>query len=67
MIGFCRSYLRPVFHNRMRLPDSGNPFCEEGLAGGTPDSPRLPEIPPRLISRRTGGRTPPPTESSPTP
>jgi len=27
--GFCRSYLRPVFHNRMRLPDSGNPFCEE--------------------------------------
>ncbi|EOD25091.1 hypothetical protein EMIHUDRAFT_450438 [Emiliania huxleyi CCMP1516] len=28
--GFCRSYLRPVFHNRMRLPDSENPFCEEG-------------------------------------
>ena len=46
MIGFCRSYLRPVFHNRMRLPDSENPFCEEGwrsVLQTRRDSARSPE------------------------
>lgn len=27
--GFCRSYLRPIFHNSLLLPDATNPFKEE--------------------------------------
>lgn len=26
--GFCRGYLRPIFHNQLRVPDAQNPFSE---------------------------------------
>ena len=26
--GFCRGYLRPIFHNQLRMPDSQNPFAD---------------------------------------
>jgi len=26
--GFCRGYLRPIFHNLLRVPDHTDPFCD---------------------------------------
>ena len=26
--GFCRGYLRPIFHNLLRVPDHSDPFVD---------------------------------------